>query len=53
LQRGLERGVEHLASRKVELAAQLDHRGHAHAVHGASEQRADRWWDVVAVDAHR
>ena len=52
LQRHLQRGVERLARGQVELAPQLDHRGHAHPVHGASEQRADRSWDLVTVDAH-
>ena len=53
LQRRLQRGVQRLARGQVELAAQLDHRGHAHPVHGAPEQRADRSWDLVTVDAHR
>ena len=52
LQRHLQRGVERLARGQVELAPQLDHRGHAHPVHGASEQRAGRSWDLVTVDAH-
>jgi phosphatidylserine decarboxylase len=52
LQRHLQRGVEHLARRQVELASQLYHRGHAHPVHGASEQRAHRSGDLVTVDAH-
>ena len=48
----LQRGVERLARGQVELATELDHRGHAHPVHGASEQRAGRSRDLVTVDAH-
>jgi hypothetical protein len=49
----LQSGVQHLARGHVELAPQLDHRGHAHPVLGAPEQRSDRSWDLLTVDAHR